>query len=72
MRLPTSSVVLKTFFGTEVAAEMRFIIVVLLQKRGLPRRSRLPYRLRRLFVLQRPCRNFAARENAANPCICST
>jgi len=28
MRLPTSSVVLKTFFGTEVAADKRLIIVV--------------------------------------------
>jgi len=37
MRLPTSSVVLKTFFGTEVAAETRLIIVVMYsqkRKRG--------------------------------------
>ena len=46
MRLPTSSVVLKTFFGTEVAADKRLIIVVFCSKseRGLPHRICLPDR----------------------------
>src|SRR5215213_10373456 len=37
MTLATKSVVLKACLGTAVAADNRFIIVVLLRKRGVPR-----------------------------------
>src|SRR5215213_1995948 len=57
IRLPTSSVVRKTFFGTAVAADKRLIIVVVTPERGVAAPDRLVHFQIRLFRLQPSCRS---------------